>query len=553
MKQVSVVAVLAMFATAIPGFASDGRFDAAAKTLDAARFLEHVKRLSSDEFEGRSPSSKGEALTIHYIADAFKAMGVAPGNPDGTYFQRVPLLSYRTSPAPLQVSHSGVTKSFSFGDQYIAWTRHVVDHVDVDGDLVFVGYGVTAPEYGWDDTKGQDLKGKVLVVLVNDPPVPDEKVFGGDAMTYYGRWTYKYEQAARLGAAGCLIVHQTGPAGYPWEVVQNSWSGENFATVGPDNNEGLTPVEGWVTENTASDIFTLGGTTLAAAKRSALSRDFKPIDLGVRVKLSFDNAIRQVESRNVVGRIAGSDPKRRDELVVYSAHWDHLGIGVPIHGDAIYNGAVDNATGVAALLEIARAYTKLGKAPKRSILFLAPTAEERGLLGSEYYTKNPLYPLAKTVAEINMDGMNVLGPTRDFIVIGLGKSTLDDEVLTLAKAQGRVVKPDAEPAKGFYYRSDHFNFAKAGVPALDTDSGVDFVGKDPDYGRKARDRYTAEDYHKPSDEVRADWDLRGAVEDMSLLFQVGLDVANSDGMPTWREGDEFKARRDAMLQKASKK
>jgi Zn-dependent M28 family amino/carboxypeptidase len=481
-------------------------------------------------------------------------MGIAPGNPDGTYFQKVPLLSYRTDPATtLTFSKDGETKSLKLADDFVGSTRRVVDHVDVDADVVFVGYGVIAPEFGWDDTKGEDLRGKLLVMLVNDPPLPDEKMFGGRAMTYYGRWTYKYEQAARLGAAGVLVVHETGPAGYPWEVVRNSWAGENFTTVGPDNNAGYASLEGWITTDRANELFAMAGTTLEAAKKAALDRDFHPMHLGVRAKTSYANAIRQVESRNVVAKIEGSDPKLKDEYVVYTAHWDHFGRDPKLTGDQIYNGAVDNASGVAALLEIAQAFRKLAKPPKRSILFIAPTAEERGLLGSEYYTKNPLYPLEKTVAEINMDGMNLLGRTKDIIVVGLGKSTLDDEVVAIAKSQGRVVKPDAEPEKGYYYRSDHFNFAKAGVPSIDTDYGIDYVGKPADFGQQMRDRYTREDYHKPSDEVRSDWDFSGAIDDMRLLFQVGLDVANAAGIPSWREGDEFKARRDEMLKKAGRK
>ncbi len=554
MRKTALIAALAVALLPAPAGARGGGIDRAADAIDATEYLNHIKRLASDEFEGRSPSSKGETLTIHYLADTFKALGLKPGNPDGTYFQKVPLLSHRTDPAAtLSLAKGDQSKSLKHADDFVAGTRRVVDHVDMDGDVVFIGYGATAPEFGWDDTKGEDLRGKVVVMLVNDPPLPDEKMFGGKAMTYYGRWTYKFEQGARLGAAGVFVIHETGPAGYPWEVVKNSWSGENFTTIGPDNNTSLAPVEGWISGGRADELFAMAGTTLEAAKQAALSKDFKPMPLGVHAKLSFDNAIRQVESRNVVAKIDGSDAKLRDELVIYMGHWDHFGIGVEVNGDKIYNGAVDNASGVAALLEIAQAYKKLPKGgPKRSVLFLVPTAEERGLLGSEYYTKNPLYPLEKTVAAINIDGVNVLGKTKDVIVVGLGKSTLDDLVTSIAKTQGRVVKPDAEPEKGFYYRSDHFNFAKAGVPALDAGAGIDYVGKPAEYGKMMRDKYTAEDYHKPSDEVKPDWDMAGAIEDMRLLFQVGLEVANGAVIPTWREGDEFKARRDAMMKKASR-
>jgi Zn-dependent M28 family amino/carboxypeptidase len=554
MMRIALVAAVVVATLATPGAAVQSGLDTAAKTISAESFLRHVSRLASDEFEGRSPSSKGETKTIYYLAETFKALGVLPGNPDGTYFQRVPLLSYRTDPSTtLSLEAGGTSRQVSFGDKFIAWTRRVVDHVDMSGEMVFVGYGVTAPEFEWDDLKGEDVRGKVLVVLVNDPPLPDEQLFGGRAMTYYGRWTYKFEQAARLGAAGCLIVHETGPAGYPWDVVRNSWSGESFATIGPDNNAGVCPVEGWMTTDTAEAVFAMAGQSFDAAKAAALGRDFKPIRLGVKATLSFDNAIRQVESRNVVALIEGSDAKLKNEYVVYTAHWDHFGIGVPVDGDTIYNGAVDNATGVAATLEIAKAFKKRPKPPRRSILFVLPTAEERGLLGSEYYTRNPLYPLERTVAVINIDGLNVYGRTRDFGVIGLGKSTLDEVVAGILKRQGRTVRGDAEPEKGYYYRSDHFNFAKAGVPALHFSSGTDYAGKPADFGMKTRDAYIRERYHKPSDEVMTDWDLAGAVEDMQVFFQLGLDIASADAQPAWREGDEFKARRDAMLQKRGRR
>ncbi len=420
-----------------------------------------------------------------------------------------------------------------------------------DADLVFVGYGVVAPEYGWDDYKGMDVRGKVIVMLVNDPPVPDPKdpakldpkMFGGKAMTYYGRWTYKYEIAAEKGAAGCLIVHETGPAGYPFAVVSGSWGKEHFTLAGPDNNMGRIPVEGWITNERARQLFDLD-----ALKKAAVSKEFKPVALPWRGQIKLDNAIRRIESQNVIGKLEGSDPQQRDEYLIYMAHWDHLGIGPPNDkGDNIYNGAVDNASGTAALLQLAQAFTKLPKPPKRSILFLAVTGEEQGLIGSEYYAHFPLYPLKKTAAAINMDGMNLLGRTKDVVVIGLGMSTLDDDLRAAAKLQERRVDPDAEPEKGFYYRSDHFSFAKQGVPALDPGEGVEYVGRPAGWGMKMRERYTNEDYHKPTDEVKSDWDFSGAIQDMELYFQVGLRVANSPSWPEWKPGTEFKAKRDAMM------
>lgn len=541
---------LALAPIALPTPAAAG-IDGNARSINAQSLITHIRKLASDEFEGRSPSSKGEALTVQYLTEQFKAAGCTPGNPDGTFVQTVPLLSYRTQASgPMKVARGDKTVEMKFADDFVAWTRKPVDRFALDGELVFVGYGVTAPEYNWNDLDGMDLKGKVLVMLVNDPPVADEKMFGGRAMTYYGRWPYKFEQAARAGAAGCLVIHETGPAGYGWDVVKNSWGSESFTFLGPDNNESLCPVEGWITTPMAEQTFALAGTTLADAKAAALKPDFAPMALGARITFEASNSIRRVESRNVVAKIDGSDAKLKNEIVIFSAHWDHLGVGTPVDGDAIYNGAVDNATGVAGMLEIAKAYGKMRRKPKRTILFLLPTAEERGLLGSAYYGANPLYPLERTVANINIDGLNTLGRTRDVTVVGFGKSTLDDVTVEAARQQGgRIVKPDPEPEKGSYYRSDHFNLAKVGVPALYLGSGTEFIGKPADYGATKRKEYTSMRYHKPSDEVQDTWDLAGAVEDLQLAFHIGLQVANAAAIPTWREGDEFKARRDAMMPK----
>jgi Zn-dependent M28 family amino/carboxypeptidase len=440
-------------------------------------------------------------------------------------------------------------------DDLVAWTKRQQPEIRVNSDLVFVGYGVVAPEYHWDDYKGEDVAGKVLVMLVNDPQVPDprdpskldEKVFKGRAMTYYGRWTYKYEIAAEKKAAGCLIVHETGPAGYPWGVVRNSNSGEQMSLESADKGRSRSAVEGWITLDQAKALFAMAGKDFEALKDAAVRRDFHPVPLGVRASLSFRNQIRTVESKNVVAKLPGRDPKRRDEYVIYTAHWDHLGIGPEVNGDKICHGARDNASGVAGLLELARAYTKVQPGPKRSILFLSVTAEEQGLLGSEYYATHPLYPLAETAADINMDAMNVLGRTKDITIIGLGMSTLDDAVKAVADEQGRVLEPDPEPEKGYYYRSDHFEFAKQGVPALDPDEGSDFVGKPEGWGLKMREKFTSEDYHKPSDQVKPYWDLSGMVEDLQLLFSVGYRVANADSFPAWEPGTEFKAKREAMM------
>jgi Zn-dependent M28 family amino/carboxypeptidase len=532
--------------------------------INAVRMLENIKILSSDEYEGRAPASKGEELATHFIEAQFKQIGLEPGNPDGAYFQNVPMVGITADPAAELVFASpagGKQVRLKYADDFVAWTKRVEPAVSIDADMVFVGYGVVAPEYKWDDYKGVDVKGKVLVMLINDPPVPDpkdpskldENTFKGKAMTYYGRWTYKFEIAAEKGAAGCLIVHQTGPAGYPWGVVKSSNTGEQFSLVAADRGMSSSAVEGWMTHEKARELFAMTGRDLDALEKAAVRRDFRPLDLGVKASLEIKNRIRSIESKNVVARLEGSDPMLRDEYVIYTAHWDHLGIGPEVNGDNIYHGAVDNASGVAALLELGRAYKRLAPPPRRSILFLSVTAEEKGLLGSQYYAEHPLYPLAKTLAEINMDGQNLLGPTKDIEVIGFGQSTLDDVAKAVAAEQGRVVKPDAEPEKGFYYRSDHFNFAKQGVPALDPESGVDFIGKPPGWGMKMRDKFTAEDYHKPSDKVKPYWDLRGEVEDLELLGEVGYRVANAKTFPAWKTGSEFKAKREEMLKHAQER
>ena len=524
--------------------------------FDAAPLLDHIKVLSSDEFEGRKPGTKGEELTVKYLEDAFKTLGLKPGNSDGTYIQKVPMVGITaTNTTPLTISKGGTRRTFKWKDDVVAWTKHVADGASIaDSDIIFAGYGVTAPEFNWDDFKGVDVKGKTIMVLVNDPQVPDPgdpskldpKTFNGKAMTYYGRWTYKFEEGARRGAAGVLIVHETIPAGYPFQVVQGNLE-EKFDLVTPDKNMGRAAIEGWVTLDTAKAILKMAGQDFDALKKQSLTREFKPVPLNLKASIALKNTMRTLDSKNVLGKVEGSDPKLRDEYVIYSAHWDHLGVGAPVKGDKIYNGALDNASGVAQLLEVARAFTTVEPRPKRSILFLMVTAEEQGLLGSQYYSVTPVYPLAKTAANINVDGINQWGRTKDITVIGMGASDLDDYLRDAATEQGRVLRPDPESEKGFYYRSDHFNFAKQGVPALYTDSGEDFIGKPADYSKKKRDEYTNVDYHQPSDQIKPDWDLSGAVEDAQLIFTVGYRVANADKMPEWKPGNEFRATREKML------
>jgi Zn-dependent M28 family amino/carboxypeptidase len=411
---------------------------------------------------------------------------------------------------------------------------------------VFVGYGVQAPEFQWDDYKGVDLRGKTMVVLVGDPPVPDpldatkldDRVFGGRAMTYYGRWTYKYEMGQKLGAAAVLIVHETGPAGYPFAVVQGK-TAEQFGLVAPDRNMSRAAVEGWITFDQATKLFALAGQDFEKAKAAAVTRAFKPMPLGATASVTLRNSIRTIDSQNVVGTIEGSDPVAKNEYVIYTSHWDHFGIGVPVNGDHVYHGAVDNATGIGGMIELGRAYAAMPVKPKRSILMLAVTAEEQGLLGSGHYAANPLYPLPKTIGVINMDALNVRGKTNDITITGLGNSDLDDLAKQVASEQGRVIRPDPEPEKGGFFRSDHFPFAQKGVPALASGGGIDYVGRPAGWGKTRSDEYTANDYHKPSDKVKPDWDLSGAVQDLQYYWMVGYRLAQSDTAPQWKAGAAF--------------
>jgi Zn-dependent M28 family amino/carboxypeptidase len=521
--------------------------------------LEHTKILSADEYEGRGPGTKGEELTVKYLTEQFQNLGLKPGNPDGTYVQKVPLVGFTAQPTA-SFTAGAKTINLTFPQDYVAVSRRFVPESKVENsDIVFVGYGVVAPEYGWDDYKGVDVRGKTIVMLINDPAVPsqsdpsklDDKMFKGNAMTYYGRWTYKYEIASEKGAAAAIIVHETGPAGYPYEVVSGSWSRENFDIQNPDKNMGRVAVESWITLDRAKELFTAGGQDFDALKKAAVTKDFKPVTLNAKANFDIKNTLREINSNNVLAKLEGADPALKNEYVIYTAHWDHLGRDPKLQGDQIFNGALDNASGTAALLEIAKGFTKLATPPKRSILFLAVTAEEKGLLGTKYYAQNPLYPLNKTLANINMDGVNQWGRTKDITMVGDNNSTLIDLLRETAKAQGRVVNPDPEPEKGFYYRSDHFEFAKVGVPALYTDSGIDYVGKDANYSKQKRDEYTNNDYHKVSDEIKPDWDLSGAVDDAQLLTAIGYRVAQGEKYPEWKPGTEFKAKRDESMRGAT--
>jgi Zn-dependent M28 family amino/carboxypeptidase len=530
--------------------------EAAAAAIAGDQVLADIRTLASDSFLGRAPGTLGEDRTVAFLEQQFRAIGLEPGNPDGTFVQKVPLVGITPDPATaLVVAKGGEKRTLKFKDDVVAWTKHVADSASISGsEMVFVGYGVEAPEFEWDDFKGLDAAGKTLVMLVNDPPIPDPKnpgaldstAFGGKAMTYYGRWTYKYEQGQRHQAGAVLVIHETGPAGYPFVVVQGK-TGEQFDLVTPDKNLTRSPIEGWITLDQAKALFQMAGQDFDQVKARAATRGFTPVPLGLEASMTIKNRLRTIDSKNVVAKLPGSDPTGKDEYVVYTAHWDHFGIGDKIEGDSIYNGALDNASGTAGLLALARAFKALPEPPKRSILFLAVTAEEQGLLGSAYYSVTPLFPLAKTLANINLDGLNLDGRTKDVTVIGLGASELDDYTEAAAALQQRVIRADPEPEKGYYYRSDHFNFAKLGVPALYAESGVEYLGQAADYGIKSRERYVAEDYHKPSDEVKEFWKMDGAVEDLRLLLTVGYWVAEAARYPEWRPGNEFRAIRERQL------
>jgi Zn-dependent M28 family amino/carboxypeptidase len=554
---------LALFVTAAAAAAAqtgnqDG--DAAA----AARILKHIRVLSSDEFEGRAPGTPGEDKSIAYLQQEFTRLGLAPGNPDGTFIQKVPMVGI-LSTITASIDVGGKTLAPQTINDYVALSRRSAPSTEVkDSGIVFIGYGCVAPEYGWDDFKGVDVRGKTVICLVGDPPVPDPKdptkldgsMFKGKAMTYYGRWTYKYEEATAKGAAACFIVHETGPAGYPFGVLSGSLARENFVLDTPDGNAARPAVEGWFTQAYARTLFAAAGQDYDALKAAAVRKDFRPVEFNATASFTVRNRVRPLASRNFIAKFEGSDPAKQGECVIYSAHWDHLGRNLKLKGDQIFHGAADDASGCAAILEIARRFTLLapGERPARSILFIAFCAEEQGLLGSEYYCGHPLYPLVKTVADINIDGTGGLqswGKARDMEDQGFGNSTLDDVAAGILKQQGRVLVPDLQPEKGYFYRADHFEFAKAGVPGIALTAGVDIMGKPAGYGSELRDTYVANDYHKVTDVIKPWWDLTGGARDVDIYFNMGRELASTDHWPQWKPGCEFKARRDDMMAAAA--
>lgn len=523
-------------------------------SIQAQDLAADTQVLSSDEFEGRAPASKGEEKTIAYLEQEFRKLGLKPGN-GSSFFQEVPMVVITANPsARLEVKAGRKSLSFAYGDEFVAGTQRVTETVELtDSEMVFAGYGIVAPEYNWNDYEGLDVRGKTVVVLINDPgfATEDPALFSGRAMTYYGRWTYKYEEASRQGAAGLLIVHETEPAAYPWGVVQNGWTGPQFNLIAEDHNMSRCAIEGWIQLEVARQIFKAAGLDFDELKVKAARPGFKPISLNLKASITLRNTIKNVTSRNVIAMLPGS--KRPDEVIIYMAHWDHFGVNPALEGDQIFNGALDNATGTAALIELAEAFTRLKRPPHRSIVFLSVTGEEQGLLGSEYYATHPIFPTAKTVAAINMDALNIYGPMKDITVIGYGLSELDKYIEAAASEQGRTVNGDPTPEKGSYFRSDHFPFAKQGIPAIYPSGGVDHVEHGREWTLALKEKYTAENYHKPSDEFDPDWDLSGAVEDLRLLFKGGYRLAMETTFPNWNEGTEYRARRDADIASSSAK
>ena len=540
MLRLSCALAAALAATACTTVPRDA--PVAAPALSVATMKEVTRTLSLDEFEGRAPGTPGEEKTLAYLVRQFERVGLQPGN-DGSWFQDVPLVEITASGhEPLRIAGA----SYAHGTDWVGVTYREQARTDLDdSEIVFVGYGINAPEKGWNDYAGIDMRGKTALILVNDPDYEQESLtgpFNGRAMTYYGRWTYKFEEAARQGASAALIVHDTFPASYGWNVVESSWTGPQAYAQRANGGSDQTQVNGWVQKPVAEAIARAGGHEFAQLAAAARERGFKPVPLGVAASTGFDNAIRRFASKNVVAVLPGRE--RPDEYVLHTAHWDHLGrCTANAAGDDICNGAIDNATGTAALVALGEAHAKAGP-PARTLVFLAVTAEESGLLGSRYYGENPVYPHAQTAGGINMDGLNVVGNTRDLVVIGKGKSGLEDYLQRAADDMGLELKNEPTPEAGYYYRSDHFSLAKFGVPMLYAESGEDLVDGGIAAGRAAAEDYRANHYHQPSDEYDPAWNWDGAIRDLSLYYRIGRDLAESDAWPNWVEGDEFRAIRD---------
>jgi Zn-dependent M28 family amino/carboxypeptidase len=518
--------------------------------MSAEAIMEHVRVLASDAFEGRAPGTNGERLTIEYLEQQFAAAGLQPGvvAADGarSWVQQVPLVAATLAATPtLTISGRDGAVNYAYGPQFSAWTRRLDPHVSIENaPLVFVGYGINAPELGWNDYAGVDMRGKIAVILINDPDFDtgDDRGFGGRAMTYYGRWTYKFEEAGRQGAAGVIIIHETAPASYPWAVIQSSTGSARWDVVRTDGGADRAGFEGWVNNDVALELFSRARLDFAELRQRAQRRGFRAVRMNLNGSITLDTNIEERTTYNVVGVLPGTE--RPDETVIYSAHWDHLGHCPAVDGDDICNGALDNATGAAGLIELARQFAADGP-HERTLAFIALTAEEQGLLGALYYSQHPLFAPRDTVAAINMDGLNNYGRTHDIEVVGFGKSEMDDLIAAAAEAQGRRVRPDTAPEAGYFYRSDHLHFAQIGIPVLYTSRGIDMLDGGEARGIAFKDAYRANDYHKPSDEVTPDWDMTGGAEDLGLLYTVGRELADGSSWPQWRESAEFRPARQA--------
>lgn len=538
------IAALATFAAAGCATTTPGGTSAAPQiSLDTLKTV--TQTLASDEFEGRAPTTPGEEKTVNLLAERFGAAGLQPGN-NGSWFQEVPLVETSATPTPLRITGGAQPLTFEWRTDMVANSYQVQPRISLENsDIVFVGYGINAPERGWNDYAGVDVKGKTVIILVNDPDYETQGTqgpFNGRAMTYYGRWTYKYEEAARQGAAAAFIVHDTVPASYGWNVVQSSWTGAQYNMDAANNHMDQSKVVGWLTKDAAQRLFANGGQDLTQLTAAAKRPEFKAVPLGQKASISLANEIKRQASKNVIGTLPGTE--RPNEYVIYTAHWDHLGrCDADATGDNICNGALDNATGTAGLVALAEAHAKAGAAD-RSIIFLAVTAEESGLLGSRYYGENPIYPLSQTVGGINMDGLNVAGNTRDFVVIGRGKSEIEDYLERATSDLGLTLRNEPSPEAGYYYRSDHFSLAKFGVPMLYAEGGEDFVDGGAAAGRAAAEDYRVNRYHQPSDEYDPNWDWTGALRDLGIYYRIGRELAESEAWPNWYEGDEFRAIRD---------
>lgn len=512
-----------------------------AAIIDTTSIDYFLAELSSDKYLGRKPCTAGEPITINFLKDEFQKMGLEPGNGD-SYFQKVPLVNITAEPSTgMSITGGKKDLQLKYEKDFMTFTQRVQENVEVkNSELIFCGFGIVAPEYGWDDYAGMDMKGKTAVVFVNDPGYysQDSSFFKGNTMTYYGRWDYKYEEAARQGAEGVIIIHETGAAGYPWFVVSNSWSGGQLSLQSADDNKSRCAVESWITFNAAKRLFINSKIDATAMLQKASQKGFKPFSLGMKMSTSLKNTFEKSNSNNVIAKITGSETP--DEYIIYTAHWDHLGVGQVVNGDSIYNGALDNASGSATFLSIAKAFAEMKTKPKRTVIFLSVTAEEQGLLGSQWYAQNPIYPIKNTIANINMDGAAIIGRMKDLTITGFGQSEMDDLAAEEAKKQDRYILADQEPEKGYFFRSDHFCFAKVGVPALYAKGSYDHREKGKEFAMEKRKEFTTTNYHQPSDQYTGDWDLSGAVEDGQLFFNVGLRLANEKIYPQWKEGSEFK-------------